>query len=410
MFNSPGGLAEFNAISLQVWNDMINREISRQTASQYFKANSDDIQNGQEVASVRWSGAPAEARFCLNRDWAERLSDWGVRGRHNTHNEYCEYRVVTAVDGQGNVRPKRVEFTSELREYWVVLAMHDPQALKNAVKDVIGRVPTWSELYDHNDPMSLGEQERRIRFSKMVAGNGNHRDLINAGVPSQPDGSLNRDNILFLTHPINGLDDLIYVVMFGATPYRVNENGLERKALLQEIFRAFDVEHLACRNADPAAAAGPFDVVSEGRDVAFSKNLGMYLRPLNPSLFEYDGADIPEDWIAYSRGNEGMYQRLEFGPSDDQDVFLDEILIKKGAAKEPLIGGFQIAEVLEVGPLVVVGDPSNIDPAEVKFVPSNPSAINCSQAGVCARMKALKAEYEASNTIVAKGVRGGIRK
>ena len=227
-------------------------------------------------------------------------------------------------------------------------------------------------------------------------------------MPAQPDGALNRDNILFLTHPINGLDDLIYVVMFGATPYRVTENSVERKAFLQEIFRAFGVEQLACRNADPAAAAGPFNVVSEGRDVAFSKNLGMYLRPLNREIFEYDGNEIPENWVRYSRGNEGMYQRLVFGPDDADDVYLDEIFIKKGAAKEPIVGGYQIAEVLEVGPLVVVGDPSNLDPSDIKFVPSNPSAINCSQAGICTKMKALKSDYEASNVIVTGGSRGGM--
>ena len=142
MFHSPGGLQELNATALRVWNDMINRQISRQTASRFFRANPDDIPNGQEIASVRWSGAPAEPRFCLNREWAQRLSDWGIRGRHETHNEYCEYRVVTAVDAQGRIRPKRVEFTSELREYWVVLAMHDPHTLQSATKEIVGRKPT----------------------------------------------------------------------------------------------------------------------------------------------------------------------------------------------------------------------------------------------------------------------------
>jgi hypothetical protein len=408
MFKSPGGLEELDHESLKVWNDMIMKNIERQSASRFFKSNPDDIANGQEIASFRWSGAPAEPRFCLNRDWAQKLSDWNIRGRHETHNEYCEYRVVTAVDAQGRVRPKRVEFTSELREYWVVLAMKNPQGLQNAVENIIGRKPTWRELYDHDDPSLLNEDELRVRFSIMVAGNGNHRDLIDANVPSQPQGPLNRDNILFLTHPINGLDDLIYVVMFGATPYKVNDSSGERKALLQEIFRAFGVEHLACRNADPAAAAGPFDVVSEGREVAFAKNLGMYLRPLNKEIFEYNGNSIPDAWIKYSRGNEGMYQRLVIGPSDADNAYLDDIYLKKGAAKERIIGGYQIAEMLEVGPLVVVGDPSIVNPSDVKFVPPSPSAINCSQAGVCSRMKQLKDDYLSSNIVISGGSRGGI--
>ena len=408
MYKSPGNLNELKPQLLKVWSDIITREISRQTASRFFKDNPANITNGQEIASVRWSGAPAEPRFCLNRTWAQKLSDWSVRGRHNTQNEYCEYRVLTAVDQLGRVRQKRVEFTSELREYWVVLAMHDPDALRGAVNSILGRIPTWKELYDHSDPLSLNEDERRIRFSTTVAGNGKRIDLINAGVPGQPIGPLNRDNILFLTHPINGLDDLIYIVMFGATPYRVNENGVERKAELQEIFRASNAESLACRNADPAAAAGSFDVVSKGHEVAFSENLGMYLRPLNQNIFEYNGQQIPKSWINYSRGSQGMHQRLVFGPNDNDNVFLDDIYIKKGASKEKIIGGYQIAEVLEVGPLVVVGSPGSIKPTDIKFISSDSSAINCSQAQICMHMQLLKADYEAEHAVVSPGTRGAL--
>jgi len=408
MFDAPGNLSEFSSDLLQIWNDMIVREITSRSASRFFVTNPEDVVDREEIASVRWSGAPAEPRFCLNREWAQKLSDWGIKGRHRTHNEYCEYRLVTAIDEHGTVRPKRVEFTSELREYWTVLAMYDPNALQNAVDSVIGRASTWRELYDHDDPFVLSESQRRVRFSYMVAGNGYHQDLVDAGVPTQPTGPLNQDNLLFMTHPINGLDDLIYVVMFGAFPYRVQENGTDRKALLQEIFRAGNAEQLACRNADPAAAAGPFNVVSEGRHLAFSKNLGMYLRPLNKTIFEFNDQQIPDEWVTYSRGGENMYQRLVFGPSDDEKVYLDEIVIKKGDAREPVIGGYQVAEVLEVGPLVVVGPPSNLDPSDLKFIPADSSVISCSEATICDNLKTLKSEYEAATEVIPHGVRGRI--
>jgi len=57
-----------------------------------------------------------------------------------------------------------------------------------------------------------------IAFSTLVAGHGNDGKLVAAGVPAQPTGRLNTDNALFMTHPINGLDDLLYIVMFGAKP------------------------------------------------------------------------------------------------------------------------------------------------------------------------------------------------
>ena len=125
-------------------------------------------------------------------------------------------------------------------------------------------------------------------------------------------------------------DDLIYVVMFGSKPYRVIEGETPRKARLEEIFQEFNVEHLACRNADPAAAAGPYTEVWDGRSVAFAQYLGVYLHRFNAEQFEYNGATIPSEWIRYSRGQDKMYQRLSFGPSDNDNAFLDDISIFTG--------------------------------------------------------------------------------
>ena len=409
MFEAPGGLTELPADLLLIWNDQINAHIVGQSdsgwGSRFFLTDPDEIPNGQTINAVRWSGAPAEPSFCLDKTWALKLSDWGLRGRHETQNEYCEYQIRFAVDGSGRMRPKRAEFTSELREYWLLLAEHEPDALQVAAHDVLGRTPSWMELYGHSDPKSLSPHRRRVIFAFNTAGHGNDNVLASMGVPAQPTGSLNRENVLFMTHPINGLDDLIYVVMFGARPYRVRESGVTRKALLHEVFRAYRVEHLACRNADPAAAAGAFNQVWDGKPVAFATNLGMYLRPISPHQFEYDNRPIPEEWIRYSRGTDGMFQRLSFGPPDDEDLFLDDISVLRGASKIKLIGGYQIAELLEVGPLVVVGDSSEVSEPDYESIPADPSPINCRNAGICNDMRRLKQEFENSAGMISTGNR-----
>ncbi len=408
MFEAPGGL-ELSDDLLQIWNDQIENQIASQSksgwGSRFFIADPAQIPNGQTINAVKWSGAPAEPGFCLDKTWALKLSDWGLRGRHETQNEYCEYQIRFAVDRSGRMRPKRVDFTSELREYWLLLAEHDPDRLMVATHDVLGRTPTWMDLYGHSDPKSLSPQQRRVTFAFNAAGHGNDSGLANEGVPAQPTGSVNRQNLLFMTHPINGLDDLIYVVMFGAKPYRVDDGGVTRKALLHEVFRAFGAEHLACRNADPAAAAGAFNQVWDGRAVAFATHLGMYLRPVSPQQFECEKRPIPEEWIRYSRGQEGMFQRLSFGPADDEDLFLDDISVLRGASKTKLTGGYQIAELLEVGPLVVVGDSSEVSEEDYQNIPADPSAINCRDASICAAMRRLKREFENSAGMMSTGNR-----
>ena len=213
MFQPPGGLTELSENLLNIWNkhiqDQITRQFSNGLGSRFFVRNPTDITSGQISNSVKWGAAPAEPGFCLDKLWAQRLSDWGTRGRHETHNEYCEYLTYYKLDSTGRIRPKRVDFTSELREYWLLMAEYEPDTLKLAAKDVLGKAPTWTELYGQSDPKRLTPQQRKIAFGMMVAGHGKDQEMMNAGVPEQPNGAINTNNLLFMTHPINGLDDLI---------------------------------------------------------------------------------------------------------------------------------------------------------------------------------------------------------
>jgi hypothetical protein len=82
------------------------------------------------------------------------------------------------------MRPKRVQVTTELREYWVCVAMHDPVALRALTKNVLGLEPAWEDLYGVGDPLALSVDQRKLAFSTFVAGHGNDRKLENLGVPA----------------------------------------------------------------------------------------------------------------------------------------------------------------------------------------------------------------------------------
>jgi hypothetical protein len=214
--------------------------------------------------------------------------------------------------------------------------------VREMVQDILGFQPSWEDLYGVSDPLTLTEEQRESSFSALVAGNGRSQ---------RPSGRLNTDNALFMTHPINGLDDLLYIVMFGAKPYASSAPG--DQATREQIFREFGVEHLACRHADPAAAMGAYGAAFNGQPVAFANPIGMYFASFTKDVFSYQGVPIPDEWTRWSRGKEeGKYQRLEFGPGDGDSVFLDDITVEVGASSVPLNGGFQLLQFIEVGPLV----------------------------------------------------------
>lgn len=404
VYDVPGRADQLSADLVQKWNETIQaayeNQLSGLGSSRFFTLDPSTLTD-PIPAAIKWFGDPAEPDFCLGAEVAQQLSDWGIRGRHDLHNEYCEYQIIDRPDATGRMRPKRVQITTELREYWVNVAKYDPQSVRVMVQSVLGFEPAWEDLYGVSDPLILTEEQREIAFSRLVAGSGGDRKLEDAGVPVQPIGKLNTDYALFMTHPINGLDDLLYIVMFGAKPYASGTASNPKQATREQLFREFGVEHLACRHADPNAAMGALGAAFKGHTVAFANPLGMYIRSFTKNVFLLKGEPIPDSWVRWSRGaTEEMYQHLEFGPSDDEPAFLDDITVAIGANEKPLTGGFQVVQQMEVGPLVVIGQPTPIAEDEYVILSANDAPIQCREARVCEDIRSLKQEYDNAHQIV----------
>jgi hypothetical protein len=200
VYDVPGRADQLSLELVQKWNEAIQAAYSnlqQDLGSRFFSLDPKSLSE-PVLAAIQWFADPAEPVFCLGSDVGQELSDWGSRGRHVLHNEYCEYRVIEKADATGKMRPKRVQITTELREYWVCIAKHDPKTLREMVQSVLGFEPAWEDLYGVSDPKSLSEDEREIAFSKFVAGHGNDDKMVDAGVPRQPEGKLNIDNALFM--------------------------------------------------------------------------------------------------------------------------------------------------------------------------------------------------------------------
>lgn len=406
MYDVPGRADNAPADVRDAWNTEIettyNSLVRRHPGT--FLASDPATLEGRTIRAVRWAAAPAVPLDCLNRDESltRSLCDFGIRGRHVLHNEYLEYMVIQRQDSAGTLRPKRVVMTTELREYWTTLAVHDPSFCRETAKGLVGHSLEWSDLYGPGvtDPSDLSADERLRRFSVEVAGDGGGSIV---GVPSQPRGRLNRDNLLFMTHPINGLDDLIFIVMFGAKPYTVRRaDGTLRDPTKFEIFG--NGNPLACRNADPGAATAASAQARSGKKLAFANPLGMYIlteaEVLRQQFFMDDAAEseIPAEWIRLSRGETGMHQRLEFGPGDDSPFFLDNIKVATGAEISTVRGGYDVAKKVEVGPLLLVEEEPSVVPVTPVLVDGirEEDQRPCSQSRECADIRLLLQEFRST--------------
>jgi hypothetical protein len=295
-----------------------------------------------------------------------------------------------------------VIFTTELREYWQMLAEQSPARLQHAASDALKREVSFAELYGPaaQNPEILGPDERRRLFAIWVAGAAQDVELQGMGVPTYPIGPLNNLEALFMYHQINGLDDLLYIVMFGAHPYARLVDGERVKASKDEIFSTTFFNEsspplqLACRHADPGAATGAAGLAFEGRTLAFANPLGMYFRSFSTNRLFIGTENVPPEWIRFSRGaREGLFQRLEFGPSDTDAEFLSDITIGEGG--EPVTGGYQLTENIEVGPLMRFGGPTAVTEEEfARFQVDAVAQVVCGQAPVCRHMARLRDEHQ----------------
>ena len=404
-YNPPGNADNLTPQLQQAWNREIQTQFDAlqsdpKLQSRFLKAESSEIPDGDDV-SVAWFGDPAEPAFCFDEDVARKLSDWGLRGRHELHNEYCEYHVTYAVDAAGKMRPKRVEFTTELREYWTTLAVESPDYIRELVRSVLGILPSFQDLYGVNNPAALSPLQRKIAFSTKVAGNGLDKELEDAGVPMQPTGPLNTEHALFMTHPINGLDDLIYIVLFGAKPYAQFVASGRVPASKEQIFKTFKVTPLACRHADPRAATAAHAVAYTGKEMAFSNPLGVYIASFTTDDLRLNGGAVPASWTQFSRGR----QRLVFGPQDSEQLFLDDLVVIEGGAQWQLTGGYDLARRVEVGPMLRVARQGAVAENEYVILTESNAGIACSEAGVCKSIAKMKEDYDAGNNIAVLGHR-----
>lgn len=377
-YRAPGGVTDlrhanlkeaWNRAIIQAWEDVAGDFPTSAAARRHV---SPTPLSGRH-APVLWSPVPRQLVSCLGRSRAMRLCDTAFVAKSPTtsfrsgrewHREYCEYHVVLQSDRHHRTRPKRVEITTELREYWLMLAENDPNVLLKVARQVLdNQSVSFEQLYGHTNPGALSPSERNTRFVEQTAGSaiGDPRVV--------PRGPLNREHALFMCHPINGLDDFFFTTTFGAQPYYRMLHGAATTAPLPWIFLDSHLlrdapEDLAamrdtyCRNSDPAASFIAYQVALGGGQLALADPPGVYMRKEDFDLTALVYADdpIPTDWVRWSRPEVGpRHQRLVLGPPDDMpDVFLDDIRVHRGRESVPLRGGYQLLELLSVGPDLVV--------------------------------------------------------
>jgi hypothetical protein len=262
------------------------------------------------------------------------------RGARALQEEYVEWRVVR--DGEAI---RRVELTTELGDYWRIMAAHEPARAVELVTRFAGRPVDPHELFgDAGTP-----DERAEAFERTM--------LAQEGASPLNDG---REAICCMTHPSNTLTALLALACAATTPRIVRDvlSGRLRCVTCDEAIPMLDGGAVQGRASDPVLVERLGRLAYEGRLIAFDDPVGVYVAGVEHTrLRTPSGGPVPAAWFHFSRGR----QRLVLRCPEESGLAVSDLV--DVATEQPIRHGGQIAELVQLELRLRVSGPDAVDAA-----------------------------------------------
>jgi hypothetical protein len=340
-----------------------------------------------EHRSVDWPGYPVRIDACLGRDRTlalldRRVAGVGDLGRLRHQEEYLEWRVVR--DGD---RIRRIEMTTELSDYWEVLAAHEPERTLALVSSFAGEEVGWPDVYAEDPFAPAADPESR-------AGAFRRRMLPEGGDPSEQDWAevspfaTGERALCFMLHHSNTLGALLHLGLAAMTQAVVVDDlvtGRVRYASGAEVIPLMGNAAQDGRSSDPVVVEAIAQLVAEGRPVAVDDPVGIAIRGVQRTgLARADGREVPEEWFTFGRGvradqapdGRQRCQRLTLEvPPEAGSV--DDIVVRRTG--ERLRFGGQLAALVQLTAHLRTG-PIGADRPRLLSPPPEPDPPTCADA------------------------------
>ena len=335
--NEPGGLRDLDDAGRVAWEEAVAscvRAVSPEDGHPFLLPAPD--RRTPYVTGPDWTGLPARVVSCLTR--ARALGVLDVERR--LQEEYLEWRTVR--DRGGAIR--RVELTTELRDYWRVLAAHEPARTVDRVGELTGRAVRSKEVYGIRDPAAVDAATREEAFAATMIGWPNP---LNDG----------RKGICFMSHWSNDLRSLVTIAAAAATPCLLRDpvSGVSRCATAGETIPLLGDAAVDRRASDPVIVERLGRLAFERRLVALDDPIGVYVQGVEHTrLRTPDGSPVPAEWFAASRGASAeespdgrpRRQRLVFEVPAGECFAVSDLV--DAATEQRIRHGAQIAELVQL--------------------------------------------------------------
>lgn len=391
----PGGLREWDSAERD-WSERVAKVAGQiGLLPQLAKA---DASNATELRMPDWPAVPARIRACLGRERADRLLD--ARGASNVgmgrvafQEEYAEWRLV-----MGHAGPVRFELTTELADYWELLARHNPAKVVELVGDFAREDVDPAAVFGPHDPFdkTSTEDSRADAFLETMLG----RSSVGEG-PTKP-GPYNNGAkaIAFLSRTDNTLGALINLVAAAAAAPQLIVDAESKEGRFpsgSEAISALEEKGAQdCRNSDPVVVERIVRLATEGRLIRFDDPIGIYIVDVQTAeLVGPRGERIPREWWNLGRQEPGIdglprFQRLALEIPEKAGFGLWQIRSRRTG--RPVARGAELAELVQLGVYVRVSEPEQLHIA-IPLRPARP-IISCHDRLACTSLRELAQDVE----------------
>ena len=344
----PGNLAALGEDGAREWDNTVERtlheEVEQFDAGEALLTTRTSAMN--ETVSIDWVGLPTRAVRCSSRQealalWDVPATNHGLGGRA-LQDEYLEWRVVR--DGE---RLVRVEITTELREYWRVLAGHEPDEAMRLVREF-----ARDESVQHAQVYGTSEEKVQHASSEQRAAMFASTMLSREGASPYNDGRL---GICCMLQSTNNVRALVRLAAAAATRCigEDAETGEPYCRTASESAALLEGTADMARASDPLLVERIAKLVYEGRSSAFDDPVGVYVTGVEHTrLRTRTGENIPPEWFTLSRGEDAPIaadglqrcQRVVLEVPKDEGCVSD---LTDVATEQRIRHGGQIAELIQ---------------------------------------------------------------
>jgi len=373
----PGFVDDLDSAGQAEWQALVAAYVDEAIAEFGSPAASLRVGLGAESAlvSVEWTGFPERVASCLGRREALELVDAapGVPGGRVVQEEYLEWRVV-----RRGPQIQLVELTTELPDYWAVLAAHNPERLLALVAEFAGETRVAAgDVFGRADALDprLSPEERESGFRGQMLALG--RSPYNDG----------RRAICCMRQQSNTLFGVAALAAAASTPQMIVDrlDGRIRALRCSESVPTFRLGAARLgRASDPLLVEQLAQIAFDGRELALDLPVGLYIQDVERGrLLAPDGSDVPEAWFRFSRGEVGAdgrrrFQRLTFEVPAEEHFCISDLV--DAATERPIEFGGEIADLVSVALYLRVSEKGRLTvKTEPVAIPKSGADEGCSE-------------------------------